>query len=80
MRILNEHSHWWKGEEKEWITQGKDGIWWIWRKKSKSPNMKIDNGRSSQRSNILKKEHYIIIILASALGVSMALNIVAILS
>ena len=80
MRVLNEHSHWWKDEEKEWIAQDKDGIWWIWRKKSKSPNMKIDNRRSGQRSNILRKEHYIIIVLASALGISVGLNIVAILS
>ena len=81
MRILNKYSYWWKKEEKEWATQDKNGNWWVYRGKNESPNMKmINKRRKGQTSNVLKKEQYLIIALSSALGVSLALNILSILS
>ena len=79
MRILNEHSYWWKRQEKEWAAQDKSGKWWIYRSKE-SPTMKTKKSRAGQTSNVWKTEHYVILALASALGISLALNIVAILS
>ena len=81
MKILSKYSYWWKKEEKEWATQDKDGNWWVYKNENKSPNMKIINKRrKGQTSNVLKGDHYLIIALASALGVSLALNILSILS
>ena len=80
MRILGEDSYWWKKEEKEWATQDKSGNWWIY-KESQEPTMKTNNKRrKGQTSNRFTTEHYVILALASALGISLALNIVALLS
>ena len=80
MRILGKDSYWWKKEEKEWATQDNSGNWWIYKKKQK-PTMKTnDPRRKGQTSNRFTTEHYVILALASALGISMALNVVALLS
>ena len=80
MRILNKHSYWWKKEEKEWAAQDKSGNWWIYKKSEEPTVMKTRKKRAGQTSNVWKAEHYVILALASALGISLALNIVAILS
>ena len=80
MRILGEDSYWWKKEEKEWATQDKSGNWWIY-KASQKPTVKTNNKkRKGQTSNKLTTEQYVIIALASALGVSLALNVAALIS
>ena len=80
MRILNKHSYWWKNEERQWATQDKSGNWWIYRRKEEPTAVKTKPKRAGQRSNVWEVEHYVILALASALGISLALNIVAILS
>ena len=82
MRILDKYSYWWKKEEKQWATQDKDGNWWIWGRRDKSSvAMKPPSKRrKGQTSNVLTREQFLIIALASALGVSVALNVVAIMS
>ena len=80
MRILGEDSYWWKKEEKEWATQDKSGNWWI-HKANQEPTVKTNNKRrKGQTSNRFTTEHYIILALASALGVSLALNVIALIS
>ncbi len=80
MRILSKHSHWWKKEEKEWATQDKSGNWWIYKNAKEEPTMKFKKRGAGERSNTWKTEHYVILALSSALGISVALNVVAILS
>jgi hypothetical protein len=80
MRILNKYSYWWKKEEKEWAAQDKSGNWWIY-KRNREPAMKTNNKRrKGQTSNKFRTEHYVILALASALGVSLALNVIAVMS
>jgi len=80
MRTLGEDSYWWKKEEKEWVMQDKSGNWWIYRE-NQEPTMKTNNKRrKGQTSNRFTAEHYVILALASALGISLALNIVALIS
>ena len=77
MRILGKDSYWWKNEEKEWAMQDQDGDWYVY-KKDKTPTMKTK--RTSQRSLSFGTKDYIIIALGAALGVSLALNIIALIS
>ena len=78
MRILGEDSYWWKGQEKEWAAQDRSGNWWIY-KESKKPTMKIES-KTKEGSSFLTTQQYIIIALSSALGISLALNIIALIS
>lgn len=78
MRVLGEDSYWWKNEEKEWATQDKSGNWWIYKQEQK-PTMKIKR-KKKEASTHFTTEQYIIVALASALGVSLALNIIALVS
>ena len=79
MRTLDKNSHWWKSEEKEWVMQDKSGDWWIY-KEGQEPTMKINSKRAAQRSTIPTVKEYIIIALSAALGISLALNVVALMS
>ena len=79
MRILDEDSYWWKSEEKEWAMQDRSGNWWVY-KKNQKPTMKIKTKRTGQGSFSFSTKEYIIIALSAALGVSLALNIVALMS
>jgi hypothetical protein len=79
MKILNKHGYWWKNEEKQWVAQDKSGNWWLYNREE-TPAMETKSKRKGERSNKLTTERYIILVLASALGVSLALNIVTILS
>ncbi|MAH47180.1 hypothetical protein CMI37_15240 [Candidatus Pacearchaeota archaeon] len=78
MRTLNKDSYWWKGQEKEWAAQDKSGNWWIY-KEDKKPSMKIKK-KTKEGSSRLTTQEYIMVALASALGVSLALNIIALIS
>ena len=75
MKILNEHGRWWKGVEKEWAVEDKDGNWWIYRNKGKE-NMKIERKRSAQHSLRPPIYFYLSIVLAALLGISLAANVV----
>lgn len=79
MRILGEDGYWWKNEEKEWAAQDKSGNWWVY-KKDKEPSMRIKTKQKNQRSLKFTTKEYIIIALGAALGVSLALNVVALIS
>ena len=79
MRTLDKDSYWWKKEEKEWAMQGRDGNWYVF-KKDKAPAMKTKTKQTNQRSLRFSTKEYIIIALGAALGVSLALNIVALIS
>ena len=79
MRTLGKDSYWWKKEEKEWAMQDRSGSWWIY-KEDQEPTMKTKPKRAAQRSTSLTTKEYIIIALGAALGVSLALNIVALIS
>jgi hypothetical protein len=78
MRVLNKDSYWWRGQEKEWAMQDQSGNWWIY-KKDKKPTVKIKK-KTKESSNFLTTQQYIIIALSSALGISLALNIIALIS
>lgn len=79
MRMLGKDSYWWKNEEKEWAMQDKSGSWWIY-KEDQKPTMKTNPKRAGQSSARLTTKEYIIIALTAALGVSLALNVVALIS
>jgi len=80
VRILGKDSYWWKKEEKEWAAQDKSGNWWIY-KKNQEPTVKTyDKKRNGQTSNKFSTEQYVIVALASALGISLALNVIALIS
>lgn len=79
MRILGEDSYWWKNEEKEWAAQDKSGKWWVY-KKNEEPIMQIKAKPKSQHSLSFSAKEYIIIALGAALGISLALNVVALIS
>tara|TARA_Y100000588_G_scaffold24072_1_gene24092 strand:- start:8096 stop:8338 length:243 start_codon:yes stop_codon:yes gene_type:complete len=79
MKMLNKDAYWWKGQEKEWAMQDRSGNWWIYKNKKKDNNEMMFKRRSKEGSAIFSKEYYIIIALASALGISLALNVIAIL-
>ena len=81
MKILNEHGRWWKGVEKEWAVQDKSGNCWLYNAKDSNQKMKMPKDkRVGERSVRLTKEHCIIIALSSALGISLALNIITMLA
>lgn len=78
--MLNKDSYWWKGQEKEWAAQDSAGNWWIYKsQETKKPKMIIKN-KSKEKSNHLTPQQYVIILLSAILGVSLALNVVAIIS
>jgi len=79
MRTLDKNSHWWKNEEKKWAMQDKSGDWWIY-KKDQASAMKINPKRAAQRSAGLTTKEYIVIALSAALAISLALNVVALIS
>tara|TARA_B100000287_G_scaffold435337_2_gene503160 strand:- start:5452 stop:5694 length:243 start_codon:yes stop_codon:yes gene_type:complete len=80
MKILNENGRWWKGVEREWAFQDSKGKWWIYKNKKKDIDKMVFKKGSKERSAVFSKEYYIILALASALGISVGLNIVAILA
>ena len=76
---IDKNGHWWVREKTDWAAEDKDGQWWILR--NKKPTMKTnDKRRKGQTSNMFTMEHYIIVALASALGISLALNAIALMS
>ena len=59
--------------------QDQDGDLYVY-KKDKTPTMKTKTNRTSQRSLSFGTKDYTIIALGAALGVSLALNIIALIS
>jgi hypothetical protein len=78
MRTLGKDSYWWKKEEKEWVMQDQNGDWYVY-KRDETPPMKTKIKRTNQRSLGFSSKEYIIIALGAALGISFALNIVALI-
>ena len=78
------HAHWWEKKKKDWAIQDKDGTWWVIpgsemaeTRLSKDKKMKIpSNKKIKQSSMIITPERMILILLCSALGVSLAINVV----
>jgi len=79
MRTLDKHSYWWKKEEKEWATQGRDGNWYIY-KKDKTPTMKTSKKKKGEQGAKFTKEECVIIGLAAAFSVSFAALIAVLIS
>lgn len=76
---------WWKGakEKLTWAIEDKNGDWWLVggsefpeRKLSDSSEVKINLKRSKERSVRATPERMMLILLASALGVSLAVNLI----
>tara|TARA_R110002110_G_scaffold128650_1_gene308362 strand:+ start:179 stop:424 length:246 start_codon:yes stop_codon:yes gene_type:complete len=81
MKILNENARWWKGIEKEWAFRDGKGKWWIYKKQKKNKvSSALRQKKKEEGSSIFSTEDYAIIALASALGVSLVLNVLAILT
>jgi hypothetical protein len=81
MRMLGKDSHWWKEEEREWASQDQSGNWWIYKKTKEPTPMKIRNKRRNGQTSVrFAAEHYAIITLACALGISLVLNIIILIA
>ena len=83
LAILDENAHWWKDdpEIKQWAIEDKDGTWWLvggseFPEKKRDKNVQIDTKRAGQRSLPASLDYMLLIILAGALGLSLALNVV----
>ena len=74
------HAHWWEKQKKDWAIEDKDGTWWIVPgsefPEKKVSDMEISKKKIKQSSMIVTPERMVLIILASLLGVSLALNVV----
>ncbi|MAF43701.1 MAG: hypothetical protein CMI54_05995 [Parcubacteria group bacterium] len=79
MKIVNKHGSWWKNTEKKWAVEDKSGKWWIYKANDKSTTIK-NKKRNGERSARFTREQYIMMALATALGISLALNIVTSIS
>ena len=81
MKIVNKHGRWWKGLEEEWAVQDKTGNWWLYRDKKDKTSMKMPSKkRTGTRSMMWKAEHYLILALSTALGISLGINVFNLLS
>jgi len=78
MKTVNKNNRWWVGIEKEWAYQDKAGDWWIFR--DKKVQTKPIKRKQRQMSARLSAKDYIILVLFSALGVSLALNVVGLIA
>lgn len=80
MKILNKNGRWWKNIENEWAYKDKSGDWWIFRterQRRKKINKRVKKGETSEA---LDNKFYLILVLCSLLGMSLALNVIAIVS
>ena len=74
MRILDEHSWWWKGIEKEWVVADKNGDWWIFRdeeKKVATPEKK----KTTIKENLFRAILIALVIIIMALAGGMVATI-----
>jgi len=83
LAILDENAHWWKNdpEIKQWAIEDKDGAWWLvggseFPEKRLDKNVKLKSKRAGQRSLPASLDYMLLILLAAALGISLALNII----
>jgi len=80
MKILDKNAKWWKGTEKEWAYQDKNGDWWIVknerkeevRKKKMSPCNIPAQGIISLGENL--KKLLLITVFVGLLGISLGVN------
>ena len=79
--VLNKSNLWWHGRspEHDWATQDKDGNWW------RFPGSEFAEKKIERKKNMSPcgfpptfnfKKNLIMILLAAALGISLALNII----
>lgn len=83
LKILDKNAHWWAREKNiKWATQDKNGDWWLINGSEfpevnlSKQNMKTKSKRKGQFSIRPKTNFYLLIVLATLLGVSLALNVV----
>jgi hypothetical protein len=80
--ILDENAHWWAKQKLDWATQDKDGHWWIIpgsefaEKTIDKKNMKIKKRKLGQSSLRVSVNFFLLILLSSILGISLALNLI----
>ena len=83
--ILNKSARWWKGskELKKWVIKSGEDYWIIngsefpEKKLTKSSPFDINNSkRRTERSVPLNIKYFLLILLASALGISLAMNLI----
>ena len=76
---LNKSAHWWKKQKRDWAIRDKEGVWWVI-PGAEMPREKLKNIKTSkkikQSSMLASSEKMILILLAGALGISLALNVV----
>ena len=75
LKILD--AHWWRKEKTDWAIQDKKGSWWIIRHEGK--NVITKSKKASCRSRGVPLEYYLLIIVSTILGVSLAFNLYNIL-
>lgn len=81
MKIVTKHGKWWKGLESEWAVRDKTGNWWLYRNKKNKASMKMpDKKKVGEQSVKWEGEHYLIIALSVALGISLGVNVFNLLS
>jgi hypothetical protein len=77
---LDENAHWWAKTKTDWAIQDKDGNWWII-PGSEFPETKVDKNvrlkREQKKQSSARTELRLIVLtmLASALGISLAIVI-----
>ena len=83
VKILDKNAHWWaKEKDVRWATQDKDGDWWLINGAEfpevnlSKQNMKIKRKRSGEYSLRPNTSFYLLVVFASLLGISLAINIV----
>ncbi len=82
LKILDKNSHWWSREKHiKWATQDRNGDWWLingseFPEKKINKDMKIKRKRAGQFSIRPATDFYLLIVLSSLLGISLALNVV----
>lgn len=72
-------AHWWEKQKRDWAIQDKDGVWWIVpgsEMAEKKAQKKLSKNRIKESSMVVTPERMLLIITASVLGVSLALNVV----
>ena len=67
--------HWWEKQKKDWAIQDKDGAWWVI-PGSEMAEKKLPKIKIKESSMVVTPERMLLIIVASILGVSLALNVV----
>ena len=85
LKILDKHARWWKNDKTitHWAIEDKKGDWWLvggseFPEKKLTNKMKIKKTRGDS-TNRLNVWWFVSVVLASVLGVSLALNLISFL-